>query len=285
MYRKAIIEIAEGQRDVCYGPPGLAVHQGDNCIVQGERMVEYGRIISLEEVDEEYPDHPRPEIVRCATLQDTARMKENELSSKMAMDTVLASAAKFELPIRVVQVRYSFDRELLLVVFTADGRVDFRGMVRDLASELHSRIEMRQIGVRDEAAMVGGIGPCGRKMCCCTWLKNFESINVKMAKQQRLSLNPTAISGMCGRLKCCLRYENEQYRECCRGLPRDGALVDSPGGRGRVVDQNVMLRRLRVQLEDGQQIDCPAEDVWVVPGGGGHRPRHAHGEHTKGNES
>jgi cell fate regulator YaaT (PSP1 superfamily) len=284
MYRKAIIDIAEDQRQVCYVPPGLAVHNGDNCIVRGERMLDYGRISSLEDVDGDYPEDANPEVVRCATLQDTAKMKENELSSKMAMDSVMASAAKFELPMRIVRVRYSFDRELLLVVFTADGRIDFRGMVRDLASELHTRIEMRQIGVRDEAAMVGGIGPCGRKMCCCTWLNNFESINVKMAKAQRLSLNPTAISGMCGRLKCCLRYENDQYRDACRGMPRDGALVDSPGGRGRVVDQNIMLRRVRVQLENGQQIDCPVEDVCVVPGGGGHQPRPPRGSHGKGKE-
>jgi cell fate regulator YaaT (PSP1 superfamily) len=275
MYRKALIEMDDEPRQTCYAPPGLAIHNGDNCILQAERVLEYGRVISLEDVDEEYPKYHTPEILRCATLQDTAKKKENELSSKMAMETVLASATKFELPMRIVSVRYSFDRQLVLVVFTADGRIDFRGMVRDLAGELHARIEMRQIGVRDEAAMVGGIGPCGRKMCCATWLNHFESINVKMAKTQRLSLNPTAISGMCGRLKCCLRYENEQYKECSRGMPRDGAFVDSPDGRGRVVDQNVMMRRVRVQLEDGHQIDCPIDDVCAVPGGGGggHVPR------------
>jgi len=264
MYRIAIVEIDKGERIRCYSPGSLALHVDDHCVCQTERMLEYGLVCKLDQFDGELEDPQPAKVLRCATLQDKAKVTDNDLRSRMAVDACQAKVEKFELSMRLVRVRYSFDRRVLLVLFSSEGRVDFRSMVKELAGELHARIEMRQIGVRDEAGLIGGIGPCGRNQCCCTWLRNFESINVKMAKTQRLSLNPTAISGMCGRLKCCLRYEQDQYVECGKGMPRDGAKVECADGRGRVVDQNILCRCVKVRLEGDGTREYPVDDIRVM---------------------
>jgi len=241
----------------------------DRCVFDAGQVLEMGQIVAVGEGREGDPDPNAPKILRCATLQDQAKARENGLMSKMAMDTCQAKADRLELSMRLVRVRYSFDRKHLTVLFSAEDRVDFRELIKELAAELHARIEMRQIGVRDEAALIGGLGPCGRVQCCCSWLQKFESINVKMAKTQHLSLNPGAISGMCGRLKCCLRYENEQYREASRGMPRDHALVEGPDGRGIVIDQNTMCRTVRVRLEDDRILDYDIDDLRILRSGRG----------------
>jgi cell fate regulator YaaT (PSP1 superfamily) len=272
MYRIASVEVTPGDVVRCLSPEGLAIHVEDRCVFDTNHVLEIGQIMSVVDAAEgaAAPTEPMPRVVRCATLQDQARARENDLMGKMAMDSCETKAAALGLVMRLVSVRFSFDRKLLTVLYSAEDRVDFRALVKDLASEQHARIEMRQIGVRDEAGMIGGLGPCGRQQCCCSWLKKFESINVKMAKTQRLSLNPTAISGMCGRLKCCLRYENEQYREASRGMPREGSIIEGTDGRGSVIDYNTMGRTVRVRLEDDRVLDYDVDDIRVIRPGRRH---------------
>ncbi|MBN1557770.1 MAG: stage 0 sporulation protein [Lentisphaerae bacterium] len=267
MHGIAHVVIDDGPALECFVPEGLAIHESDQCIVDLEGVLEYGCVTRLEPAGDTAADHMArlPRVLRQATLQDQAKASENTLRSRMARETCEGKVREYGLDIRLVRVRYSFDRHVLRVLFACDDRVDFRDMVRDLSGELRTRIEMHQIGVRDEAAIIGGVGPCGRELCCCTWLHHFESINVKMAKIQRLSLNPGAISGMCGRLKCCLRYECEQYRELLRALPRMGARVECAEGRGCVIDSNVMRQRVRIRLENDRIVECPAEDLRRAP--------------------
>jgi cell fate regulator YaaT (PSP1 superfamily) len=271
MYRIAAVEVNVGEEIRCVSPEGLSIHVGDRCVIDAGNVLEIGTIMAVTDVEDSSCDScdsgcdkGTPKVVRCATLQDQAKSRENDLMSKMAFDSCQAKADKLGLLMRLVRVRYSFERSLLLVQFSAEDRVDFRELIKQLASELHARIEMRQIGVRDEAAMIGGLGTCGRVLCCTSWIKKFESINVKMAKAQRISLNPSAITGMCGRLKCCLRYEYEQYCESSRGLPRDGDPVETTDGRGSVIDQNIMERKIRVRLEDDRVVDYDVDDIRVL---------------------
>jgi len=263
--RTAQVAINEAERLECRVPAGLAIHEGDECIVEADKVLEYGRILTLVDRPDGTPPGEGPVILRRATLQDQARERENTLMSKMARETCLARAEKYELKMRLVRVRYSFDRKVFLVVYTADDRVDFREMVKELSAELRARVEMQQIGVRDQAAIVGGLGPCGRQLCCCTWLREFLSVNVRMAKAQGLSLNPGSISGSCGRLKCCLRYEHDQYRELERFLPRQGSEVEVDGETGCVVNRDILSQRVCVQLNDGRTMECGAADVRERP--------------------
>jgi cell fate regulator YaaT (PSP1 superfamily) len=263
MYHIAAVEINVGEQLRCLSPDGLAIHVGDKCIVDTGDVLEIGRIASVADGDGG-DTGGIPKVVRCATLQDQAKSRENELMSKMAMDSCQSKADRLKLKMRLVRVRYSFDRNLLLVQFSAEERVDFRELIKELAAELHTRIEMRQIGVRDEAAMIGGIGTCGRVLCCKSWLQKFESINVKMAKVQRVSLNPSSISGMCGRLKCCLRYEYDQYCDALHGIPRDGTIVETADGKGKVIDQNTLERKVRVRLEDDRVCNYDVDDICIL---------------------
>ena len=281
MGKSVIVEIAPGEKLTCTCPDRVAIHIGDRCIVEDAGLLQSAVIVS--EGPECAPnDTALPTIVRCETLQDQARARENALLAKMAEEACGKHVVDLQLDMRLVLVRYSFDRKLLLVVFAADDRVDFRELVKRLAGEFHCRIEMRQIGVRDEAAVIGGSGPCGRSQCCSTWLRRFESVNVRMARTQNVSLNPLAISGMCGRLKCCLRYEDDQYREALRGLPREGSYVEGPDGSGRVVELQIMLQRVRVRLDDGRMLSYPATDLRALHG----RPKCRHLEmHEMGEEA
>jgi len=264
MSRFALVEIEDGPRVRCYCEPGLSIHVSDRCIVEADNVLEAGRVAELEESDAAVPDKKAARVLRCATLQDQAKAKENALRSKMALDSCIQKVEKYKLEMRLGRVRYSFDRKVLMVLFTAESRVDFRDMVKDLAGELHTRVEMKQIGVRDEAGHIGGMGPCGRAMCCCSWLHRFESINVKMAKAQGLSLNPATISGMCGRLKCCLRYEYDQYRELGRKMPREGSMVTCPDGKGKVIGRDVLTQRVRVRMDQERVAEFDASDVKAI---------------------
>lgn len=257
----AQVKIGVGPPVRCVCPPTMTIHEGDPCIVDDDGVLEYGTVASLSAPGPSDETTSMPTLVRQATLQDQSKEKETELRSKMAVETCAKAAEKYGLQMRLVDVRFSFDRRMLYVLFSADGRLDFREMVRDLSRELNARVRMTQIGVRDEAGIIGGMGPCGRRMCCCSWLKKFESINVRMAKTQRIAMNPNTISGMCGRLKCCLRYENDQYQESDHDLPRDGARVVCPAGDGLVVDKDIMCRRVRVQLGDRRIQEFDAADV------------------------
>ncbi|NQU40698.1 MAG: stage 0 sporulation protein [Lentisphaerae bacterium] len=269
MLRSAYVEIEDGPRLICAVPEGVPVHVGDECILENGEVQEVGHIAKLEDkpVPPEEGENP-PTVLRMATLQDHARAGENAVRSKMALQTVAERARERDAEIHIVRGRYSFDRSHLRVLFSSDSGLDDRALARDLAHELKCRVDMRQIGVRDEAGIIGGIGTCGRKLCCCTWLRQFDTINVKMAKVQKISLNPGAISGNCGRLKCCLRYEYENYREMGRGLPYTGTTVECPNGSGYVVAVNVLLQRVKVRLEDGQYLEYDANDIRPVPAGG-----------------
>ena len=187
------------------------------------------------------------------------------MRSKSAMRTAAQYIEKLGLPMKLINAHYSFDNKLLAIQFSADGRVDFRELVKQLSAALNTRIELRQIGVRDETAIVGGISICGRPLCCCSFLKEFASINVKMAKEQDLSLTPSTISGICGRLKCCLKYEHEGYLELERTMPRRGDCCECQVGRGRIIDRNLLTQKVVVQLDDtGRTISCSKDEVSVV---------------------
>jgi cell fate regulator YaaT (PSP1 superfamily) len=274
MFQRAEVQIDAGEPIICHSPPDLALHVGDQCVIEENRVPEFGRIVSLQEVEEGGQTGRMPRILRRATLQDQAKADENAVRNKMAASSCAALAAKQGLTLHFVSVRFSFDRAVLHILFTAEENIDARDLARALSTELHTRVDMKQIGVRDEAGLVGGMGACGRKLCCCTWLRHFESINVKMAKAQGLSLNPATMSGVCGRLKCCLRYEYDAYRQMARGMPRQGATVNCAQGRGQVVGRQMLRQRLNVRLEDGRIVDCPACDateVWARKGKGGRK--------------
>ncbi len=234
----------------------------DYCIVQSDRGQEYGQVLSEpEHVPEENFDEPLKMVLRRITINDRYQINKNTRDGEEARKVCLEKIHQHRLPMKLVDVEYSFDRSKIIFYFTSDGRVDFRDLVKDLARHFRSRIELRQIGVRDEAKMVGGLGCCGKPLCCATFLKDFEPINIRMAKEQRLSLNPNKISGICGRLLCCLRYEHCNYVEMSNHLPGVGALVSTALGNGRVVDQEVLQQKVRVVLEDGREVTLAANDV------------------------
>lgn len=239
-----------------------SVSAGDYCIVKFERGVDYGQVLSVEEPGRGSADSgPEGEMVRKATSDDMVIIEENRIKEEEAYDVCLQKIRQNKLDMKLVGVEYTFDRAKMIFYFTASGRVDFRSLVKDLASIFRSRIELRQIGVRDEARIVGGIGPCGRQLCCCTFLKDFEPINIKMAKEQGLPLNPSKISGLCGRLMCCLRYESACYRELSKNLPREGSKVRTRRGVGRVVSTNILRQTVTVLLDGNRRVELKADEV------------------------
>lgn len=267
MYRIYYAKVENGTRHRCYAPEVLDFHPGECCVIQCEKNLEYGRILLLEAEQEHDPadEGATAKILRRATAQDSERARENQELSEEASRLGREKIQQHGLPMRLVGAVYTFDRNRVIFYFTAEGRVDFRDLVCDLARDLGARVELRQIGVRDEAGMIGGIGPCGRQLCCSSWLHEFASIHVRMAKDQRLSLNPANISGMCGRLKCCLRYEHATYRELIRALPPEGSQVKCPQGTGRVVGKNVLKGTLLVEFEGGSVVELPAARAKGVP--------------------
>jgi cell fate regulator YaaT (PSP1 superfamily) len=263
--RKAIVHTELGQDIECVIPKDLAIQAENECIVEIEKVAEYGKVIRVCECDcPKDQENDMAVIVRRATLQDQTKEQENVLRSKMARDKCTELIGKHELPMHLVRVWYSFDRSILRILFSADERVDFRQLMKDVSAELGVRVDVRQLGVRDEAAMMGGIATCGRPMCCCSWLEKFESINVKMAKTQKLSLNPGAISGMCGRLKCCLKYEYDAYLEESKDMPREGRRVNCEDGDGVIIDRNVLAHTVKVRFDDARVKEYSVKDVSVT---------------------
>ncbi|MEI6970145.1 MAG: regulatory iron-sulfur-containing complex subunit RicT [bacterium] len=252
----------------CSSPAELAIHEGDHCVVDCGATLEFGRIIRIWDEDVSVQDaRDLPRLLRRATLQDHSRAKENALYLKMATDTCYEKAEAMKLNMRVISVRHSFDRKVVTIAYTSEERLQFRDLIQVLSGELNARVEMNQIGIRDAAGVVGGMGLCGRQLCCASWLRDFAAVSVRMAKTQRLSLNPNTISGMCGRLKCCLRYENETYAEMGARLPRDGGLVSCPGGRGCVVEKNILAQKVKVRLEDDRIQEFGASEVTPLKNG------------------
>lgn len=239
-----------------FDPGELDVKLNDSVIVETARGLEFGTItMEITEVKEDDVVQPLKQIVRLATEEDIKRHAENEKKKEKALAQCQEKIDKHHLEMKLIDVEYTFDNNKIIFYFTADGRVDFRELVKDLASVFKMRIELRQIGVRDEAKMLGGIGSCGRSLCCSSWLADFEPVSIKMAKVQNLSLNPTKISGICGRLMCCLKYENDVYMELRKGLPDNGEKVKTKDGMGKVVDSNILESKVRVRLYTGEKDD------------------------------
>ena len=234
-----------------YFDPGSAqLKKGDRVIVETARGVECGEVtMENREIADENIVQPLKKLIRLATKEDLARVEENRKREKSAFDICCKKIAAHKLEMKLVDVEYTFDSSKILFYFTADGRVDFRELVKDLAGVFRTRIELRQIGVRDESKMLGGIGICGRPFCCATFLGGFQPVSIKMAKEQGLSLNPVKISGACGRLMCCLKYEQEAYQDLLRSTPKVNALVMTPDGKGTVIDQNILTGMLTIQLD------------------------------------
>ncbi|WP_046173293.1 PSP1 domain-containing protein [Domibacillus indicus] len=234
-----------------FDPGDLSIQPEDHVIVETVRGVEYGHVVvGPKEVDEDDVVLPLKKVIRTADQKDRLAVQENSEAAIQAFETCTGKISEHKLDMKLVDVEYTFDRNKVIFYFTADGRVDFRELVKDLASIFRTRIELRQIGVRDEAKMLGGIGPCGRMLCCSTFLGDFEPVSIKMAKDQNLSLNPAKISGLCGRLMCCLKYENDEYEDARRELPDVGQKVKTPSGSGRVTGLNVLERLVQVHIPE-----------------------------------
>lgn len=233
------------------------VKVGDYVIIEAERGREYGQVISEpESVSEAEIEAPLRGIIRVATREDLRQIQENKKKTKEAMEICEKKIAEHKLNMKLVDAEYSFDRSKFIFYFTADGRVDFRDLVKDLARQFKARIELRQIGVRDEAKIFGGYGPCGRVLCCKSFLKDFEPVTVRMAKDQNLPLNPTKISGVCGRLMCCLGYEYQVYKEFLKNLPKQGEMINTKEGKARVISVNPLKRTVVVEVgEEARQIE------------------------------
>ena len=251
-----------------FDPDGHSLKKGDMVIVETARGVECGEVaMENRDVSEEEIVKPLKKLVRVATDEDIDKVKENKKKEKEAFEICEKKILKHGLDMKLVDIEYTFDNSKILFYFTADGRVDFRELVKDLASVFHTRIELRQIGVRDESKMLGGIGICGRPFCCSSFLGDFQPVTVKMAKEQGLSLNPTKISGTCGRLMCCLKYEQNAYDHLLRITPKTGAIVETPEGRGKVVDVNLLRGIVKVQLDkkaDAAPVAYDRRDVKVI---------------------
>ena len=255
-----------------YFDPGDArPKKGDHAIVETARGVECGEVtMECREVSDDNIVQPLKKVIRIATKEDLALVEDNHRREKSAFEICCKKIAAHKLEMKLVDVEYTFDNSKILFYFTADGRVDFRELVKDLAGVFRTRIELRQIGVRDESKMLGGIGICGRPFCCSTFLGGFQPVSIKMAKEQGLSLNPVKISGACGRLMCCLKYEQEAYQDLLRSTPKVNAVVITPDGKGTVIDQNILTGMLTIQLDkapDAAPKTFHLKDVKVVRDG------------------
>jgi len=238
-----------------FDPDGLELENGSHVIVETVRGIEYGKVvIANKTVDDEDIVLPLKKVLRVADDKDRLQVEENKRDARVAYDICLEKIEEHGLEMKLVDVEYTFDRNKVIFYFTADGRIDFRELVKDLAAIFKTRIELRQIGVRDEAKMLGGIGPCGRMLCCSTFLGDFDPVSIKMAKDQNLSLNPTKISGLCGRLMCCLKYENDEYEEAKERLPDLGEIIYTSHGDGKVVGLNLMERIIQIELTEQQKV-------------------------------
>ena len=239
-----------------FSPGELEIKKGEGVIVETARGVEFGTaVLGEREVHEDDIVAPLKEVIRIATEKDINKAEENRKKEEEAFDICLDCINKRGLKMKLINVEYTFDNNKILFYFTADGRVDFRELVKDLAGIFRTRIELRQVGVRDEAKIVGGIGICGRVLCCNSFLDEFRPVSIKMAKDQSLSLNPAKISGICGRLMCCLKYEHEAYEELLRATPGTGTLVETEEGKGEIIDVSLLKGVVKVKpLKEGGDI-------------------------------
>ncbi len=257
-----------------FDPNGFTVEKGDNVIVETAKGLEFAECVTgNHQVDDETVHPPLRPVVRIATAEDVKRAEENRRREKEAAEVCRQRIAKHGLDMKLVDVEYNFEGSKILFFFTSEGRVDFRELVKELAGIFKTRIELRQIGVRDEARMLGGLGICGRPFCCAQFLDDFQPVSIKMAKTQGLSLNPTKISGSCGRLMCCLKYEQDAYEELVQSVPKVDAFVETPAGVGTVVDVNLLKGTVRVRLEDQSDMAMKTFDAAEVTVLGGKAKR------------
>lgn len=251
-----------------FSPKEFKISAGEKVIVETARGVECGDVvIGNFMAEDEKVVRPLKEIIRVATKEDLETLKENLARKEEIMKVFAEKIAEHKLNMKPIDVECTFDNGKIMFYFTSESRVDFRDLVKDLASIYRTRIELRQIGVRDEAKMLGGLGICGRKLCCSSFLGEFQPVSIKMAKEQSLSLNPTKISGTCGRLMCCLKYEQDNYEELLKITPKIGALVETSDGRGIVTDSNLLTGALKVQLDknrDAAPVTFKREDVKLL---------------------
>ena len=251
-----------------FDPVDFEIEENMDVVVETARGLEYGTIVvGKKEIDEESLVSPLKPIIRIATEEDTKIYKENKEKAKETFDLCLEKIKEHNLTMYLIDCEYTFDRNKLIFYFTAEGRIDFRELVKDLAAIFKTRIELRQIGVRDEVRRIGGNGICGRELCCCSFLNNFDAVSIKMAKEQNLSLNPSKISGNCGRLMCCLKYEQEAYEEKLSKLPKVGAIVKTEDGEGTVEGLETLKEVVKVKFKDGDGYyykKYKAEDVKII---------------------
>ena len=254
-YEVVDIQFRPGQKVYFFDPAGLRLQLGDHVIIDTARGPEYGYCTggnhTVSRKDIVAPLRP---VLRKATQQDESIAAENQAKEKKAYEVCMKKITEQELDMQLVGAECAFDGSRILFFFTADERVDFRELVKELASVFHTRIELRQIGVRDKAKMVGGLGICGRPFCCASFLDDFQPVSIKMAKTQNLSLNPTKISGTCGRLMCCLKYEQDAYEDLLRTAPKAESFVDTPEGRGTVIEVDLLRQRVKVKMEDQPEV-------------------------------
>ena len=269
------VRFKSGGKQYYFDPAGLEVQPGQGVIVETSRGLEYGECAQGNtQVEEETVVQPLRPLVRIATEEDEKTVEKNREKEAKAFQICQEKIAEHGLEMKLVEAEYSFEGNKVLFFFTAEGRVDFRALVKDLASTIHARIELRQIGVRDEAKMLGGLGICGRPFCCAQFLDEFQPVSIKMAKTQNLSLNPTKISGTCGRLMCCLKYEQEAYEDLVKHTPKQESFVETPDGAGTVSSVNLLRQQVQVRLDSAPDTpkcyhNC---EICVVRNGKGKRP-------------
>ena len=245
-----------------FNPQDLELQKGMNVIVETAMGDEYGEIaIAYKDVEDSEIQEPLRKVIRIASEKDKKMYKENKAKEPEARKVFEEKVKAHDLKMKLVDVEFKFDGSKVIFYFTADGRIDFRDLVKDLAAIYKTRIELRQIGVRDEVKRIGGNGVCGRELCCCSFLSDFEPVSIKMAKEQNISLNPSKISGNCGRLMCCLKYEQEAYEEKLEKLPNIGAIVQTPDGKGEVDSVEILKEIIRVKYKDGDIYNYKKYDV------------------------
>ncbi len=262
-----------------FDPVGLKVQKGDHVVVETARGIELCEVwLDNRTVEETELVQPLRKVLRAATEEDLAVVKRNEERAKDAFAVCEKKIAAHKLEMKLIDAEYAFDGSKLLFYFTADGRVDFRDLVKDLASVFRIRIELRQIGVRDETKMYGGLGICGRPLCCASFLDDFHPVSIKMAKEQGLSLNPTKISGNCSRLMCCLKYEQEAYEDLLRRSPRVDSVVQTPNGVGTIVEVNLLKQQCKVRFDKPGELPkvYPIGDCRVLKAAGGRGNHRSH---------
>ncbi|MBS4803872.1 MAG: stage 0 sporulation family protein [Clostridium sp.] len=254
-----------------FDPNGLNINKGNFVVVETARGIEFGEcVIGIKEIPETDIVAPLKSVIRVATEEDVEKHNSNKVKEKDALDICLRKIEEHKLNMKLIDVEYTFDNNKVIFYFTADGRVDFRELVKDLATIFKTRIELRQIGVRDEAKMLGGLGPCGRPLCCSTFLGDFASVSIKMAKEQNLSLNPTKISGICGRLMCCLNYEQSTYEDIRKRLPKVGSIVNIGETNAEVIGNNTVKENVKVRYRRGDEEiieEFKIDDIELVEGG------------------